>query len=215
MDFDRVRDAWTHQPDGTATRTDDELVGLVVTRERAFRRRVAVRDVLELGTALCMAAAFIRVATLAPVRWPWLAAAAVTIGVGGVFVRERLRHRPSAPSAVELGASLQQALEEADHQIRLLASVAWWYLLPLGVVVALILAGTLLGARVEMGPVVWARARVVFVLPFAAVLLLVGGTFWLVWWANVRAVRRHLQPHREAIAGLIRQLAADAGEEPQ
>jgi hypothetical protein len=209
MDFNRVQEAWANQPDRPATRTDDELIRLLVARDRRIQLRVTVRDYLELATAVCMTVGFVWMATLVPVRWPWLGAAAVTFAVGGVFVRERLRNRRAEPHGAELRSSLQQALAETDHQIRLLGSVLWWYLLPTACVVVLILAGTILGARTEMAPEVWGRARAVFVPALAVMALITGGAFWLIWWANIRAVRQHLLPHREAIAGLIRQLSVD------
>ncbi|HEY3380189.1 MAG TPA: hypothetical protein VGK32_00390 [Vicinamibacterales bacterium] len=212
MDFNGIQDAWSHQPDPGAARTDDELIHLVVSRDRSLRRRVKVRDFIELGTAVTMAAGFVWVATQAAVRWPWIAAAVVTLAVGGVFVRERLRRPPPAQQATELRASLQQALGEVDHQVRLLGSVFWWYLLPLGAVVVLIVVGTWLGARAEMDAAVWARARWLFMLSFAAVLLVTGGLYWLVWWGNMRVVRRHLLPQRDEIVESLRQLSVDEEE---
>jgi hypothetical protein len=58
-----------------------------------------------------------------------------------------------------------------------------------------------------MGPVVWARSRAVIVPAMALMACLTGVMFWLVWRANQRAVRRHLRPHRDTIAGLIRHLS--------
>jgi hypothetical protein len=213
MDFDRLRDAWNQQPDAAPSRTDNEWIRLVLTRDRSLRRRIRTRDCIELGTAWVMAAGFGWMAAGAPVRWPWLAAAGIMLALGAVFVRERLRHRPPTDRVTHVGDTLTQALAEVDHQIRLLASVLLWYLLPLGVVIVLIDVGAILDRGARMDPAIWAREWPSFLLPFALVIPVIAGTFWVVWWANQRAVRRDLLPHRAELVRVIHQLAVDDEEE--
>jgi hypothetical protein len=141
-----------------------------------LNRRVFVRDSIELVVAIGMAGVFLWIATLAPVMWPWMAAAVVVLGVGGVFVRERMRAAQRVAYPADVRRGLERAIEEADHQIRLLSTVAVWYLAPLLAAVVPILVGTVLGARAEMGPDVWARAR--------AGIIAAANLFWLCYLAG-------------------------------
>jgi hypothetical protein len=213
MDFDRLRDIWSQQPDPSPARTDDEWIRLILTRDRSLRRRIRTRDGIELGTAWLMAAGFAWMAAGARVRWPWLAAAGIMLALGAVFVRERLRHRPPTGRVADVGGSLAQALAEVEHQVRLLTSVLTWYLLPLGVVIVLIDVGAILDRGARMDPGVWARDWPWLLLPFALVIPIIAGVFWVVWWANQRAVRRDLLPHRAELMRVMHQLAVDEEEE--
>lgn len=205
MDFDALQNIWTHQPD-PASLDVNEMLRTVVHRTRKMNRWVAIRDYIELVTSAGMTAGFVWMAVLAPVRWPWLAAAAITLGVSLVFVRERLRPSPSPVVPGDVRHGLQQAIQEVDHQVRLLGSVARWYLVPLAVATLLILVGTALGVRQEVGPEVWARERAGLFAAIAVVLPVVGAAFWWVGWLNRRAVKTQLLPHRKQLASLLAQL---------
>ncbi len=205
MDFAHIQQSWAQQP-APAPGGDQARIQQALKQARVLNRRVAMRDYVELGTTVGMSGAFVWIATLAPVVWPWVMAALVTLGVGAAFVRERLR-KPSAPpvgSTVRQG--LQQALEEIDHQVRMLGSVGWWYLAPLFVVALLICAGALLGMKADIGPEVWARTWVGFVGVFALVIPVVGAAFWFVWRLNDRAVKNTLLPHRAQLVALMKNL---------
>ncbi|MEZ5319976.1 MAG: hypothetical protein R2752_21420 [Vicinamibacterales bacterium] len=216
MTFDDIQAAWKETPMTASLPADDALVRAALATDRTLARRVAVRDLVELVTAAGLTALWIWMAVLTPVKWPWVAAAVVTAGVGLVFVRERRRRRTTmvadaADAADAAGAravrvSLAGAMAEVDHQIALLRSVVWWYLLPLALVALLVVLGALLGARAEVPPDVWARTRWGFVGAFVAVGPFIAGIFGLVWWLNVRAVRTQLEPHRRALADLLAQV---------
>ncbi len=208
MDFDQIQALWAAQPD--PPEADQERLKKVMVHARRLNRRATVRDYVELITALGMAGLFAWVASVAPVVWPWVMAAVITMGVGMVFVRERLRGVPGV-GPTDVRRDLERAIAQVDHQIRLLGSVVRWYLAPLGVVVALSLVGTLLGVRAEVGPEVWARGRGGFAGVFAAVVPLVGGVFAFVWWLNRRAVTDQLLPHREQLVQSLNQLTEAAG----
>jgi hypothetical protein len=213
MDFSQIQQLWTQQP-GPAPAGDDVRMDEMAARARRLSRRVRTRDYVELVTAAVMAAAFGGVATQTPVAWPWVAAAIITLGVGAVFVRERLRSKYTSAGGTDVRSGLELAIAEADHQIRLLGSVASWYLAPLGLVAALICIGVLLGVREAVGPDTWARGRAGLVGAFAVALVVTGGAFWLVWKLNLRAVNKTLLPYREELAVLRGQLeeSEDEGE---
>jgi hypothetical protein len=217
MDFQSLQSIWTGEAGNGGNRSgesEEALIRAVLRRDRALDRRVRIRDFVELGTAAAMSFGFAVVAFRVPTPWPWLGAALLTLGVGAIFVRER-RRRPGAEPAGRLRERLGAALEEADHQIRLLRSVFWWYLLPLAGAALLVVAGTVWDVAGQMDASVRERgggglaAAVVTVAT-----LFVAGVFGCVWWLNQLAVRRHLLPHRQEIAALVDQLDA-ADEERQ
>jgi hypothetical protein len=217
MDFEEIQHMWRQQPESD-TGDDQVRIHQALKQARVLERRVAARDMVELVTAVGVSAVFVWIATLAPVVWPWVAAALVTMAVGAAFVRERLRRPPATPVRTNVRLGLQQALDEIDHQVQMLGSVAWWYLAPLFVVALLICAGTLLGVKADVGPEVWARTRVGFVGVFALVIPVVGGVFWFVWRLNERAVKVNLLPQRAHLAALMAKLeepvaADDTGNE--
>jgi len=205
MDFDEIQHLWRQQP-GPDAIDDQARIQQALDQSRALKRRVAARDIVELVTAIGVAAIFVWIATLAPVVWPWVAASVVTLGVGATFLRERLRRPPATPARSNVRVGLQHALEEIDHQVRMLGSVAWWYLAPLFVVALLVCAGSLLGVKADVGPEVWARTRVGFVGVFALVIPVVGVLFWFVWRLNERTVKANLLPQREHLAELMAKL---------
>lgn len=205
MDFTAWQDIWAQQPE-SAPRDVDEELRTVVRRTRQLNRRVAMRDYVELLTAVGMSTGFVWMATLAPVTWPWLTAAAITLGVGLVFARERIRPSPASMGPGNVRHGLQQAVKEVDHQVRLLGSVARWYLAPLAVVALLIIVGTALGVRQEAGPEAWARGRAGLAAAMAVLLPVLGAIFWWVGWLNRRVVETQLLPHREQLASLLAQL---------
>lgn len=210
MEFSDLQSAWVGQPDRRDQRHPD--VAAIIAKAGRVTTRTRLRDYAELGTSVAMAALFFRIATMAPIWWPWLAAGAITLGVGLIFVRERLR-APGPPRAdVDVRSALQMALAEAHHQIALLSSVARWYLSPLAVVVTLVLLGTILGVRAEMPPEVWARGRAGLLAAFAVAAAIVAALFWVVWWLNRRTVTRVLAPHRDALAEALRSLDGEIHE---
>ena len=215
MDFTRIQQLWTEHSDPMPG-DDQARIRQVTERARRLNRRVRARDYVELLTALGMSALFGWIATRAPVVWPWAAAAVITLGVGAVFARERFRQEPPDGRSTDVRLGLERAIADVDHQVRLLGSVASWYLAPLGVVVVLISAGALLGAREEVDPDVWARSAAGLVGAFAVVLVAVGGVFWLVWRLNQRAVTKELLPLRRQLTDMMAQLEdgeTDKGEE--
>lgn len=205
MDFNALQNIWTHQPD-PASPDMDEVLRTIARRTRRMNRHVAMRDYAELVTAAGMTAWFVWMAARAPIRWPWVTAAAITLGVSLVFVRERLRPSPAPVTPGDVRRGLQQAIQEVDHQVRLLGSVARWYLAPLAAAALLIVIGTALGVRETLGPDAWARGRGGLLAAIAVVLPVIGGAFWWLGRLNRRVVEARLLPHREQLVSLLEQL---------
>lgn len=211
MEFKDMQQLWMNHP---VADTDQLGWDDVSKRVRTLNRRVFVRDVMEFVVALGLAALFFWIGVLAPIAWPWVGAGLLVLGVAAVFLRERMRAaRATATAPHDVRGGLEHAIAEAEHQIHLLRSVATWYLAPVAAAVVLVLVGTVLGVRAEVGPEVWARGREALYLSMAAIVPLIGAVFVLVWWLNRRAVTTHLVPHRDSLVQALRQLDDTSDDE--
>ncbi|MBI2512045.1 MAG: hypothetical protein HYV96_08700 [Opitutae bacterium] len=174
-----------------------------VRREaRAFDRRILWRDVTEIAASLLVAGVF-AVSGLrsgAPLAWPIATGLFALVPAAFLIAGRirRLRHAPAASAA--LRDHITAALDALDVQIRLLSTVAWWYLAPLGVAALLFLGGAFFQPN---SPVPW-PAMVVGLLGAAIALSVV----WVwVYRLNQRAVTRGLEPRRRDLAETLTQLA--------
>jgi hypothetical protein len=214
MDFGTLQQIWAGQPDNGRTPEHEEIdmqdtIARVLRRARTMRRKVLVRDIVEVTAAVGGAACFFWVATVVPTGWPWVAAALLDLGVGGVFIVDRIRRRARRPEPSDVRASLERSLGDVDHQMTLLGSVGWWYIGPLALGAALIIGGSAWDVRRRILPEVWPDVRLYVWATLAAALAVTGAAFWFVWWLNQRAVRRHLRPERDRIAELLAQLGEE------
>jgi hypothetical protein len=84
-----------------------------------------------------------------------------------------------------------------EHQIWLLRNIVWWYLLPPGVALMIFPAHLAWRSRDDGLSAVaeFAGAACVFAL-----------VFWILYWANQRAVRKQLEPRRKELQALLRNL---------
>lgn len=182
-------------PDDELTRlTDDDVLALVHTRSRRFRRQILFRDWRELAAAVFVA---VMIAPAA-LRGPWLARAGALIVLAGLVLialqlwrgRRALR-ASSADPALPVATALRSELAVIDAQIALLGSVEWWYVAPTMIGSLLLVAG------------VRGRAGVRFTLVYAVVAALLS---WAIIAINHRVARRTLGPKREELTRLLQQL---------
>ena len=182
----REASRWTDEP---TQLQDDEILALVHTRTRRFRRQIRFRDWRELVASGVVA---VMIAPAA-IRGPIVSRLGATIILAGlVVVAYRLRRAgrllkggafdPTLPVA----AALQAELAQVDAQITLLDSVGWWYVAPL------------IGGSIVL--VAGGRATVAFAAGYALFAALLG---WGIITLNRRAVRRTLRPRREEVAALL------------
>jgi hypothetical protein len=115
---------------------DADLASLRETFETKRRKMAAtffLRDILEAsaGVFVSIALAFIWWQQK-KAGWPIALAIVLTLGVTGVFIKERIRTRRNrlGPDA-SLLAKLEADITELGHQRRLLLNVWKWYLAPL------------------------------------------------------------------------------------
>lgn len=172
---------------------DEEILALVQTRARRFRRQIRFRDWRELIASVVVAV------MIAPavVRGPVIARFGALVILGGLaLVAYRLwRARRSSAGAVDVTlsvvAALRAELEQVDVQTELLESVGWWYVAPL------------MGGSLILVAGAHRRAGWTFITAYAAVAALVS---WGIIALNRQAVRRTLRPKREEIASLLAQI---------
>jgi hypothetical protein len=199
MDFDRLQDVWAREP-GESPVPLDQQVARARERARQLERTVRLRDRLETGGALLLLPLFAWLAVAARSGVSRLGSLLIALSCVVIPVRLWLARRelgskdPGQPMAVVM----RQELARVRAQERLLGSVLWWYLAPLGLGVVLFVAGAplspwLVGAY-ALG-VVWFFERL----------------FRL----NRQAVTDELRPRARELSALIASLEDVEGKEPE
>lgn len=175
-DFDAARGAWRRDdpvPPGEPARLLDAARVRLAAMDRAIRRR----DRLESAVALVLAPIFAVVAW----RTPHLvsAAGATILAAACLFIPVHLRRARRLPGdrGGPLVATVRAELARVHAQERLLRTVLWWYLLPLGLGVLLLVGG--------------APVSTSFKTIYGALVVAFGGYLYVL---NRRAVRADLEP---------------------
>lgn len=192
MTLDDYREAWKEQDLAGGDEPDEEeLLAWVREASEAFERRIRRRDLLETLAAVVVAALFgYEAATSAT----WLAriGAGILVLSSGFVVWWLRRARTSGPARAadrSVADRLRAERERVEIQIRLLETVAWWYLAPPAVGAVLFIVG--LGA-----------GTVATLISLAGV----AGVFGAVCHLNRRAARTHLRPRRDELTRLLEEL---------
>ena len=179
----------TQATDGLTQLQDDEILALVHTRTRRFRRQIRFRDWRELVASGVVAVMIAPAALRGPVV-SRIGAVVILAGIVLVAYRlwraGRLLKASAFDPALPVAAALRAELAQVDAQITLLDSVGWWYVAPL------------LGGSIIL--VAGGRATVAFAAGYALFAAVLG---WGIIALNRRAVRRTLGPRREEIAALL------------
>jgi hypothetical protein len=196
MHLDQLRAVWHQHLDRSPDRADIALVARLVEQfARNFERQIHRRDIIETAAALAVVALFapsaMRLPTLVGKIGCLVTVAGAVLVVAKLWSARRAGKRPAEP--LPLSDFLSGEREHLVRQIRLLRSVAWWYISPL-----------LLGANL----IVWATLpSTTWFVCYLVATVLFG---LLVWWWNQQAVQRDLQPLLEEIDRVIRQLTSEA-----
>jgi hypothetical protein len=125
------------------------MLAIVLERTRTLDRQIAARNALEIAASLLVLAGFAFAAWHAPSGLEKLGMGMVA--ASGVWIAFYVWRRGTGPSTPDRASDLQSyesnLLQNYDHQIRLLKSVKYWYLLPpySGLVVAWIGRGIRVG----------------------------------------------------------------------
>lgn len=192
MTLDDYRDSWQAQT-GPALPgpAGEDLLEWIRERSAQFDRRIWRRD---LGEGVAAAAMVLLFGYALVTLDTWLSRlGAAVVMVASVFVVLWMRRARRAGRAIGPEASVADRLraqrERVSTQVRLLQTVAWWYLAPLGVGVALFVFG--------LGVPVGSTGLVV-----AALVAL----YALIWRLNQRAVRTGLAPRRDRLDRMLAQI---------
>ena len=191
MDFDSLGGAWVNQPSRAGV-PEDEMVAAVGARAAELDRVVRLRDRIETWGALLAMPIFASVAVVGRFGVSRIGAAILALACLLIPIWFRRARRPPPDPTLPIAQMLSQELDRVRAQQRLLGTVLWWYLAPLGIGVVLFLAGPLdspwLVGLVALG-----------------VAAFFGGLFRL----NRRAIREDLEPRARELENWIAGLRQD------
>jgi hypothetical protein len=198
-EMDRFKTAWLRELEGASVdAATGAALGSVIRRAQTVRRTVAWRDGLETGLATAGVIFFAILFFTFPGSLAKVGCAVIIGGLVLIIIRLRLARGPLAASGRELTVRefCMSELESVDAQIRLLKSVAWWYLGPVTLGVNLFFFG--------VRGLAWQSFCYL-----GATLVLAAFIYWL----NQKAVRRRLVPIHDRLRTVLDQL--EASDEPR
>lgn len=193
MNDDPLQQAWQSQP-AEAPSVDNVDAMLIQLRQQQdkFQKQIFWRDFREVGTGIILIPVWIVMGVQGSLPVTWYLAVPAMLWIAGymLYQRRATRHLELQPGA-SLRDSLATSIAQLDHQIRLLRTIFWWYLLP--ILIALVaFFGQCLWQDRHGGPMSFVA--------FGLVMTICATVFVGVYWINQSAVRRGLQPRRDALA---------------
>jgi hypothetical protein len=183
----------------------DNLTESMQRLDRSFSRTIFLRDVREIGVALVLIPVWIVMGIYLPSPWTWWLEIPALVWVAGFMFIDRRRQQRAAPApGASLRAGTEYSLVQVEHQIWLLRNVLWWYLLPLGIPIALFFVHVAVKTGERTHSPLWQT-----VLGTAGLLGFLIGLYGFIHWLNQFAVRKHLGPLRERLQSALAALAKD------
>ena len=197
MNPDDLKQAWQTQSSQARLTIDAELLLKEVQRNQwQFTVTIFWRDVREVGIAILMVPLWLYLGVTLSLPWTWYLTVPALLWIAGFMLADRMRHQRQPPEAGEpLRQRVESSLAQVEHQIWLLRSVLWWYLLPLA-----------LSMLAFLGQLAW-EARpggLLAVLPVVVIVVVI--VFAGVYWLNQNAVRCALEPRRQELEALLTSL---------
>jgi CubicO group peptidase (beta-lactamase class C family) len=199
MNPDELQQVWQSQTSGRRMSIDaDVLLKQLQRNKEDFEATILWRDFREVGVALVMVPVWVWLGRRYDLPWTWYLCIPTLLWIAGFMIVDRLRQRRGEPKpGVPLRDCVERSLAQVEHQIRLLRSVFWWYLLPPSVAVGAFFAQCAWLARDGD----WVVALVMTgVVTFAALV------DWGIYWLNQAAVRDELGPRRRELQALLTSL---------
>ena len=202
MNDDELKKLWQQQPLRKPDVSPEQLVSAMQTQTSQLRRILDARDVRELVACAFVVIVF-GVFYFTVYRTPISRLGDLIVIGSSIFVAWKLvytrRKTPPAPPLATLVESLQAELNAVRAQSRLLGSILWWYLLPLGVGILVCTWGSAHGGLAEnIGKIVYT--------------ILVVALNVFIYRLNQRARAKQLLPVEVQLESLIR--LAETGEAP-
>ena len=199
MNDEQLQQAWQSQPAEISSVGDlESMLGELRQQQNKFQKQIFWRDVREIGTGIVLIPVWIAMGVQGSLPVTWYLAVPAMLWIAGylLYQRRMARHLELQPGA-SLRDSLVASIAQLDHQIRLLRTVFWWYLLPI-LIALFAFFGQCLWQDRHGGPM----AFVAFGLVLIICALVFGGVYWL----NQHAVRHGLKPRRDALAAQLASL---------
>ncbi len=201
MKFDELKKAWQGQDAGRKVQIDTEALAKLIRREQAnWSSLLLRRDLLEVAIC-CLVIPFCLYSAIKMDLFTMYLVAGGALFVALFFIVDRLLQRNRQPHEDQpLVEFITQSIDQNDHQIWLLRNVFWWYLLPPGIGIAVVLGDSLYIFLVTDGP---SQFRIWAVLYLAAVALGCVLIYRWVYRRNQRAVRDDLLPRKQELSDLL------------
>ena len=201
MEFDKLREVWKSQEGAPRLTVEPEtLLKETQRNKRYFEAKVFWRDLREVGLSILMALIFTCWCAKTG-GWPWGVLAASCLFVAGFMLVDRTIQRKKRPTYSDtLRQCAEEFLREVNHQIWLLRSLFWWYLLPLAAGLAIFLAY----CTWSLQGLWWLRLISAFV-AFGIVAALYYGIYRL----NQSVVQKVLEPRSAELKALIESLKGE------
>jgi hypothetical protein len=206
MNFNDYEALWKRQPLPLGWVADPvQLRATFEDKSRKMNAAFRGRDLAEAGASLLVIAAYAYFWwQVGSGGWPLAFGIMLILGVGGFFIRERLRvRRQLLGFDAPLLAKVDADIAELRHQCRLLRTVWAWYLAPC------------IGAMAIQFRVIyhrspaWSPVREPWFLLGCGVFL--AAVIVAVWLMNQKALRTRLEPRLAELEKLRRELLAGAG----
>jgi len=200
MDIELLGALWQRDDGGNRYSIAAEDLSASLQRSAArFHRNFQLRDWAESGAGFVIGSFFVAYAVaLLPNalgtrwvdHWDWLLLGFVSWLLATVFVRERIHSRKDAPRASDdICTTLERQNRSLRHQISLCERIAWWYVLPVAIPMALI---------------IWRSDFAELKLPYSiiVIVLFVSIIFLNRWYA-----KRRLLPQLEANEEMLKEVS--------
>lgn len=204
--FDDLQAVW-QTADDSAPEIGPEALAAIRTEADRFDRAIRWRDRREYAAAAFVAVMFARgFPSASPVGRVGVVLAVLGAAFVCAWMWRAQRQRPPVAPGAPLAEALRVALARVEIQIRLLRTIAWWYLLPLMVGPLLMaLSGFAAAVTSETASRDLAEVSVALLLG-GLVLAAAGGLLWGVYRLNQRAVARDLVPLRDRLLSTLHTL---------
>jgi hypothetical protein len=201
MDPENFKQAWQAQTAQTRLTIDAALLRKEVERNQQYLSAMVFwRDVREVGVSLLLLPVWLYLGVTFSLPWSWYLTVPALLWIAGYMLADRMRHGRRPPEPGEpLRLSVETSLAQVEHQIGVLRSVHWWYLLPLALAMLAFVAQVAWQSR-SIG---W-EMMAGLLLPVVVLGLIV---FASVYWLNQHAVRSALEPRRRELETLLSSLA--------
>lgn len=199
MNPDELQQVWQSQMTGRRLSLDAKVLLQQLQRSKDdFEATILWRDFREVGGALIMVPAWVWIGRHYDLPWTWYLSIPALLWIAGFMLVDRLRGRQKEPKPGDpLRDCVERSLAQVEHQIRLLRSVFWWYILPPSVTAAAFFAQCAWLARGGG----WMVALIMLgVLTFCALV------DWAIYWINQTTVRDELEPRRRELQALLASL---------